>query len=142
MLGRAARSTYHGPFLNHCGRRLHSSFVGLLRLGKRIVQINFDAQLLRLISQPLNQFGVGKPRNIGLFVAFRPNVEHPTQLLASSELAVQLRHSAAFYVQRYFLNISPYFWWEIAEELGSLFLLRSDIAVSVALDATIFICFL
>jgi hypothetical protein len=52
-----------------------------------------------------------------------------------------LRHSAAFCVQRYFLNISPYFWWEIAEELGSSFLLSSDIAVSVALDATIFICF-
>ncbi len=58
-----------------------------------IVQIDFDPQLLRRVSQLLNKFGIGKLGYIVSFLLFPvANIEHLVRLLAGSQLRVELEH--------------------------------------------------
>ena len=75
------------PALNTTGRP-DGSFVSLFRLGKRIVQIDLNAQFLRLLGQLREQIAIRQLRHIRSWL-LGTDIEHLAQFFVRLELAVK-----------------------------------------------------
>src|SRR5260370_32838308 len=109
------------PSYRRCGSKISGgperSFVGLLR--EAVVQIDLDPQLLCLISQLLDQLGIGQPRDISRLPR-RTDIDHLAQFLVRLQLGIKLRHDVALGIDLHMFDCLAKFWRQIGPKLSPL----------------------